>query len=305
MPPIKGSLWMDLKRYLKEKRMLVDKALAEYLPEVAGPTSRLVQAMRYSVFAGGKRLRPILCMAGAEAVGSSGEGVLPAACALELIHTYSLIHDDLPAMDDDDLRRGKPTNHKVFGDGIALLAGDGLLTEAFVLVSSEELVKRFPASVLLKVIHRIAAAAGHRGMVGGQTADILSEGMEVDLAAVEFIHTRKTGALITAAVVSGGLLGGGTDEQIDALAQYGQNVGFAFQIADDILDLVGDSRVMGKRAGGDDRRKKATYPGTTGLSRAREAEIHLVRVALDALAGFDHAADPLRAIALYIVEREK
>lgn len=305
MSSMNGLLSMDLKAYLEKKRAMVDRALAEYLPEVTGPTSTLVQAMRYSVFAGGKRLRPILCIAGAETVGGSGESVLPAACALEFVHTYSLIHDDLPAMDDDDLRRGKPTNHKVFGEAVALLAGDGLLTDAFRLVSSQEIIDRFPSDDLLKVIQTIATAAGYQGMVGGQTVDILSEGVEVDLPTVEFIHTHKTGALISAAVVSGGLLGGGTSEEIGALRRYGDDIGLAFQIADDILDLVGDSRVMGKTAGSDHRKKKATYPATAGLLRAREVQTGLAQAALEALAGFDHRADPLRAIATYIVERER
>lgn len=296
---------MELRIYLNEKQKRIEQALRDYLPKAAGPVSELVESMRYSLFAGGKRLRPVLCVAGAEAVGGPGEDVLPVACALEFIHTYSLIHDDLPAMDDDDLRRGKPTNHKVFGDAMALLAGDGLLTEAFSLLCSEQVRRRFPADVVLSVVRMIATAAGYQGMVGGQAVDIRSEGRDVGLETVEFIHARKTGALITASVVAGALLGGGDRDQTEAIERYGRHVGLAFQIADDILDVVGDSRLMGKQAGSDDRKKKATFPAAVGLHRAGEVQARLVQTALQAVADFDHRADPLRGIASYIVERKR
>jgi len=212
----------DLKTYLAEKRETVEAALQGYFPEPEGLTSDLTKAMRYSLFAGGKRLRPILCIAGAEAVGGSGREVLSVACALELIHTYSLIHDHLPLMDDDDLRRGKATNHKVFGEPIALLAGDGLLTEAFSLMTSADISGKISPQNLLKAINLISRAAGYDGMVGGQAVDIQWEGKRADLPVVKFMHTHKTGALITASVASGAILGGAEGSRIEAITSYGE-----------------------------------------------------------------------------------
>jgi geranylgeranyl diphosphate synthase type II len=293
---------VDLKAYLRDKRALVDEALKTVFPEPQGPSADAVRAMTYSLFAGGKRLRPILCISGAEAVGKEGRTVLPFACGLELIHTYSLIHDDLPVMDNDDLRRGKPTSHKVFGEAVALLAGDGLLTEAFRLMAGTSGVD--PRS-LLRVIQLVGSAAGYQGMVGGQVVDIQSEGKLVDPSLVEFIHSHKTGALIHASVTSGAILGGGTDEQVKAISSYGEKIGLAFQIADDILDVEGDSQTMGKRAGGDARKKKITFPAAVGLQPAKEIQSRLVEKALGALKAFDEKADPLRRIAVYIIERKK
>jgi geranylgeranyl diphosphate synthase type II len=293
---------MDLKAYLRDKRALVDQALEAVFLEPQGPAADVVRAMTYSLFAGGKRLRPILCMGGAEAVGKEGRTVLPFACGLELIHTYSLIHDDLPAMDDDDLRRGKPTNHKVFGEAVALLAGDGLLTEAFRLMAGVDGVN--PHS-LLEVIQLVGSAAGYQGMVGGQVVDIQSEGTQVDASVVNFIHSHKTGALIQASVTSGAVLGAGTKEQVKAISSYGEKIGLAFQIADDILDIEGDSETMGKGVGGDARKKKITFPGVVGLQKAKEIQGRLVAEAVDALKAFDEKADPLRSIAVYIIERKK
>ena len=213
---------MDLRDYLSEKRRIVDEALRGLFVETEGPAADVVKAMKYSLFAGGKRLRPILCMAGADAVGGEARDVLPVACALELIHTYSLIHDDLPVIDNDDVRRGKPTNHKVFGEALALLAGDGLLTEAFHIMTSMGRSRNAEPWALLNVIGLIAAAAGYRGMVGGQVVDIQSEGKRVDPSLVEFIHTHKTGSLITASVSSGAILGGGEEKQVKAITTYGQ-----------------------------------------------------------------------------------
>jgi geranylgeranyl diphosphate synthase type II len=296
---------MDIRLYLREKKGIVDEALQRFAPRHEGPAEEVARAMNYSLFAGGKRLRPILCMAGAAAVGGDERLVLPVACALEMIHTYSLIHDDLPVMDNDDLRRGKPTSHTVFGEAVALLAGDGLLTEAFALMartgSSEEPEPR----TLLRVIALIARAAGYEGMVGGQAVDIVSEGKQVDAATVRFIHTHKTGALITASVVSGAILGGGDEGRVKAITAYGEATGLAFQIADDILDIEGDSERMGKRVGGDERKKKITFPSVLGLEESREIQGTMVERALSALEGFDHRADPLRNLARYIVERKK
>jgi geranylgeranyl diphosphate synthase type II len=293
---------MDLKAYLREKRAVVDGALKSVFPEPQGFAADVVRAMTYSLFAGGKRLRPILCIGGAEAVGKEARAVLPFACSLELIHTYSLIHDDLPAMDNDDLRRGKPTNHKVFGEAVALLAGDGLLTEAFRLMAETDEVD---PRALLKVIRLVGAAAGYQGMVGGQAVDIQSEGKPVDPSLVNFIHSHKTGALIHASVTSGAILGGGTEEQVKAISSYGEKIGLAFQIADDILDVEGDSKAMGKAVGGDARKKKITFPAAVGLQRAKGIQARLVEEAVNGLKDFDRKADPLRSIAVYIIERKK
>jgi geranylgeranyl diphosphate synthase type II len=296
---------IDLKAYLEEKRVIVDEALRKVFPEPEGPAGEVVRSMTYSLFAGGKRLRPILCMAGAEAVGGEGKDVLPLACALELIHTYSLIHDDLPVMDNDDIRRGKPTNHKVFGDAVALLAGDGLLTEAFRLMSSETLAKTGDPHSLLRVISLVGSAAGYRGMVGGQVVDIRSEGRQVEPSILEFIHAHKTGALISASVASGAILGGGKEDKISAITLYGGNIGLAFQVADDILDVEGDSAKLGKGVGGDAKKKKITYPSVLGLAQSKAIERTLVQKAVEALAAFGQEAEPLRAIAVYIIERKK
>ena len=295
----------QLRSYLSERKERVDFFLREHFVPLEGPAAVIAEAMTYSLFAGGKRLRPVLCMAAASTVGGREEEVLPVACALECIHTYSLIHDDLPAMDDDDLRRGKPTSHKVFGEAIALLAGDGLLTEAFVLLSHASALKYCAAPVLLKVISVVADAAGSKGMVGGQVADVLSEGKRVEFPVVEYIHHHKTGALIRAAVLAGSLLGGGNDNQVDTLKKYGEKIGLAFQISDDILDIEGDGKTMGKSAGSDEKKGKATYPALVGLDKAKGIEAALVSEAVGLLEQFDGRADPLRLIARYIIERKK
>ena len=293
---------LDLKQYLEKQRLIVEKALETVLPEIEGREARVVEAMRYSLFAGGKRLRPILCLAAAHAVGGKIEAAMPAACALEMIHTYSLIHDDLPAMDDDDLRRGKPTSHVVFGEAIAILAGDALLTEAFVLLSDYHALLGERA---LRLIGVIARAASYRGMVGGQVVDMLSQNKPADLETVQQMHSRKTAALISAAAESGALAGGGTDDQVEALARYGRAIGLAFQIADDILDIEGSTEVLGKTAGSDVARGKVTYPAAVGLEGSRQAAQTLVNEALAALERFDNKAEPLRALANYIIARKK
>ena len=295
----------DLKTYLAEKKKTVETALQGYFPEPEGLTSDLTKAMRYSLFAGGKRLRPILCIAGAETVGGLGREVLPVACALELIHTYSLIHDDLPLMDDDDLRRGKPTNHKVFGEPIALLAGDGLLTEAFSLMTSVDISGKISPQILLRAISLISRAAGYDGMVGGQAVDIQWEGKRADLPVVRFMHIHKTGALITASVASGAILGGADESQIEAITSYGEKIGLAFQISDDILDIEGDSKTMGKRAGADEEKGKMTYPAVLGLNESKRIQSELVQTAVLDLQKFGSRAEPLRQIARYIIERKK
>jgi geranylgeranyl diphosphate synthase, type II len=300
----KKGIRVDLRAYLQARRETVENALALILPEPEGPAADVVKAMKYSLFAGGKRLRPILCIAGAEALGVDGSHVMPVACALEMIHTYSLIHDDLPAMDNDDMRRGKPTNHKVFGAAVAILAGDGLLTEAFRVMAKTPLGKIKPEA-LLKVICLVAQASGYQGMVGGQVTDIQSEGKTVEPATVEFIHSHKTGALIAASVTSGAILGGATEAQVNAISEYGREIGLAFQIADDILDVEGDSEKMGKGVGGDARKKKVTYPSVHGLVRSREIQKQSIDQAIHSLRTFDSKADPLRVLATYMIERKK
>ncbi len=295
----------DLKEYIKNKRALVDKTLDTLLPEADGPSGKVVEAMRYSLSAGGKRVRPILLMAGCEAVGGDPIKVLPAACALECVHTYSLIHDDLPAMDNDDLRRGKPTCHKVFGEAIAILAGDGLLTYAFQLMAHPELRSAVDAGTIMEVVSVFADAAGIGGMVGGQTADILFEGKPIDPETLSFIHAHKTGALIRASVEMGAMLGRGDNQQIQSLKQYGTALGLAFQVVDDILDVVGDQEKIGKPVGSDLKNQKATYPALFGLEKAREKAQKLKDEALSSLEDFGPEAEPLRAIATYVVERDR
>jgi geranylgeranyl diphosphate synthase, type II len=293
----------DLKTYLAERRGLVNRALLAYLPRVRGPAFRVTEAMHYSLFVGGKRLRPILCLAAAEAVGGDAGDALPVACALEMIHTYSLIHDDLPAMDDDDLRRGQPTCHKKFDEATAILAGDGLLTEAFRTVAAAAFQYEGQAEVLLEVLNLLATAAGYQGMVGGQMLDLLAEGRRISLKELETIHRNKTGALLTAAVRSGALMGGGNRSEVTFLTTYGEKFGLAFQITDDLLDVEGDTAQMGKAAGMDEKRQKATYPAVLGLTATRQWARRLVDEAVAALEVFQDRAEPLRQLAQYLLVR--
>jgi geranylgeranyl diphosphate synthase type II len=294
----------ELSAYLDAKRLLINAHLENYLK--AGPDSgRLIEAMRYSLMAGGKRLRPVLCMAGAEAVGGRAEDALPAAAALEMIHTYSLIHDDLPAMDNDALRRGKPTCHVQFDAATAILAGDALLTMAFQVLSDVEHIDEKRAATWLRVIQRISGAAGSRGMVEGQMRDITAENKPLPRAALEQLHALKTGALIQASVYSGAVLGGGDAAQIGCLESYAGCIGLAFQVKDDILNVEGDPVLLGKRIGTDALRHKSTYPSILGLEASKKYASELIDKAFQALAPFDHRSDPLRAIAKYIVERER
>jgi len=292
-----------LKAYLQDRQKIVEEALERYLPGEDNIPSDVYKAVRYSVFNGGKRIRPILCLAAADAVGGDLGVTIPVACALELIHSYSLIHDDLPAMDNDDFRRGKPTCHKVFGEDIAILAGDALLTEAFVLLSRTEKV-RLSAEKRLAVIQEIAQAAGIDGMVGGQALDVLSEKFASEEKTLREIHRRKTGALIAAAVKSGAIISNAPKEKIQALAEYGINVGLAFQIADDILNVEGDRELMGKETGSDAARGKLTYPSLMGLEKAKEKLAKYIEAAEVSLSDFDERARPLLLIARYVKERK-
>jgi geranylgeranyl diphosphate synthase type II len=293
-----------IREYLQSRKQVIDAALDAYLPPENAYPPAIFQAVRYSIFSGGKRIRPILCIAAAEAVGGKLDTVLPAACALELIHTYSLIHDDLPAMDNDDFRRGRLTNHKVFGEAIAILAGDALLTEAFHIITSENMRLAVNHEALLQVIHDISEAAGLYGMIAGQAADILFEVREPEIAALEFIHQRKTGTMISVSVKSGALLSDAGEKEMIALTEYGRNIGWAFQIADDILNVAGDSHTMGKETGGDQRSRKLTYPALMGLEASRQKAESLIAEAVASISPLDHHADPLRMIANYVTARE-
>jgi geranylgeranyl diphosphate synthase type II len=291
---------MDIKSYLKERGGLVNSFLSSYFDKPFLPAV-LRESMRYSLLAGGKRLRPILAMASYEACGKNPADIIQYASALELIHTYSLIHDDLPAMDNDDMRRGKPTNHKVYGEAIAILAGDGLLTEAFfMLLDTSGSVSK---ESLIEAAREVALAAGVHGMVGGQAQDIISENSEPEAQALQFIHKHKTGALITASVKLGGILAEADKNTLDALTSYGENLGVAFQIVDDILDVSGDASVLGKPTGSDEKKKKMTYPSLYGIDLSMKKAEELITNAIDALDIFSENAEPLREIAKYILKR--
>jgi geranylgeranyl diphosphate synthase, type II len=302
---------MNLHTFLEEKKRLVDIYLDNVLPPESIYPEKLHQAMRYSVFAGGKRLRPILVLTSFQAVSTKqSTTLLPVACSLELIHTYSLIHDDLPAMDNDDYRRGRLTNHKVFGEAMAILAGDALLTLAFKLITSTSLAHRSTSRTnlsdrLLKIAYEISWAAGMEGMIGGQAADILSEGKEIESSTLEYIHKHKTAALIRASMRAGAILGGATKTQLSDLTSYGEDIGLAFQIVDDILDIEGSQEELGKDIKSDLSKGKKTFPDLFGLSESKRKAKVLVGQAIERLDGFGRKADPLRAIAHYIIERRK
>ena len=294
---------MDIKEYLAEKKAIVETTLNDILPPEDMKPELIHKAMRYSVFAGGKRLRPILLMASAEAIGGTGSHVLPAACAMEMIHTYSLIHDDLPAMDDDDYRRGRLTNHKVFGEAMAILAGDALLTLAFHTLTL--CAETFPLDRVNRVISEISAAAGSLGMVGGQVADLEAEGKVLTREELEFINSNKTGALFVASVRSGAILAGASDRELETLTAYGRHLGLAFQIKDDILDITGDSAKMGKATGSDFRKKKATFPALYGLEESITMAQEESRKAIEIAKSLGSRAQPLAAFMTYLVSRDR
>jgi len=295
---------IDLAAYLNDKQQLIESALSNYLPDQSA--SRLTQAMAYSLMNGGKRLRPILCMAACESMGGRAAQALPVACAIEMIHTYSLIHDDLPALDNDVLRRGRPTCHMAFDEATAILAGDGLLTLSFQLLSEFDEVSAYVSrDIQLTLISLISKAAGYQGMIEGQMRDLLSEGQSISLGALEDLHLLKTGAMIEASVVSGALLGGGSPDAITRMKQYARCIGLAFQIQDDILNVEGDPDVMGKSAGTDQLHKKGAYPALLGLEKAKVLAEELIDNALLHIDIFDSNFDPLRAIALYTIRRNK
>jgi geranylgeranyl diphosphate synthase type II len=294
---------MDIASYLSKKKGSVDRTLEKLVPPAKIFPSSVHEAMRYSLFAGGKRVRPILAIAAAEALGAKTAGLLPLAGTLELIHTYSLIHDDLPAMDNDDLRRGRPTCHKVYGEAIAILAGDGLLNMAFEVLSDPHQLKFVPAKRVIAIIKEISTASGVSGMVGGQVVDMESEGKDIDFPTLEYIHTHKTGALIRASVRVGALYARAGKRHFTALTHYGEMVGLAFQIADDILDITGKQEELGKDVGSDIKKGKKTFPSFYGLEESRRRAVEVVDKAVTALKDFDRKADPLRELAKYIINR--
>jgi len=287
---------MEIERYLAEKARQTEAALAEHLASWSEASPLLKEAASYSLFAGGKRIRPALVLGAAEIISGNAACAMPAACAIEMIHTYSLIHDDLPAMDDDDLRRGKPTLHKVYGEAIAILAGDALLTMAFDLLAQ---------TGDMQVVREVAQASGPCGMAGGQAMDLQSEGQAVGLETLRVIHARKTGALIRVSLRTGAMLAAAAEDQLAALTKYGEALGLAFQIADDILDVVGQEAAMGKAAGSDAAHAKSTYPALMGLERARQYADAAAGDAVAALRGFGPEADIFRTLARYVVTRDK
>jgi len=293
---------LDVRAYLEEVGREVDRALDRYLPKAGTRPATIHEAMRYSLFAGGKRLRPALCLASAEACGTTRAQAIPLACAIECIHTYSLIHDDLPAMDNDDFRRGKPTNHKVFGEGIAILAGDALLTQAFAIAAQCRGWRRYTHK---DVFIELAEAAGSTQLVGGQVADLEAEGKEVTAAQLRFIHERKTSALLRCATRLGGMSANCNRTQLAALTDFGYYVGLAFQVVDDILDVTQSSEQLGKTAGKDVSAGKATYPAVVGLEKSQRIARDLTRKAYAALEAFHGRAVALRGIAGHLLQRDR
>ena len=292
---------MNLRNYLSKAQKKIDRALDRYLPKASTKPQTIHKAMRYSLFAGGKRLRPILCLAAAEACDGKIDNALPLACALECIHTYSLIHDDLPSMDNDDFRRGRPTCHKVFGDGIAILAGDALLTIAFEMVAPAKISRRFDMSMLLR---EVAVAAGSQKLIAGQVADLEAEGRRVNRAQLRYIHENKTAAILTTSVRLGAMSANANSKQLAAITKFGRALGLAFQVIDDILDVTQTSEKLGKSAGKDIAAHKATYPAVIGLEKSRVEAKRLTRQAHSALSIFGAKAETLHALANYLLERE-
>jgi len=292
---------VNLKAYLRSRQKLIDRALDRYLPKENTRPATIHKAMRYSLFAGGKRLRPILTLAATEACGGKMEAALPLACAMECIHTYSLVHDDLPSMDNDDFRRGRPTCHKVFGDGIAVLAGDALLTIAFEIVSRAKSTRRYDMSVLLR---EVALAAGSEKLIAGQVADLEAEGKKATREQLRYIHENKTAAILTTSVRLGAMSANADAKKLKAITNFGRALGLAFQVIDDILDVTQTTEKLGKSAGKDIAAKKATYPAVMGLEKSRAEARRLTRKAHDALSSFGGTSEVLNSLANYLLERE-
>lgn len=293
----------DLDSYLGSRRVAVDRALDGYLKRYRERSGNIWKAIHYGVFPGGKRIRPILVLAAGELFGAKRKALLPFACAVEMIHCYSLIHDDLPALDNDDLRRGEPTNHKIFGEGLALLAGDGLLTEAFHVMSAPQVVNDLPAQLVLKLIRELSHAVGVAGLVGGQAFDLEAERRDVDIGVVEYIHVRKTGALMRASIRIGAQVAGAKAAELRRVSRFGEALGLAFQIADDILDIVGETAPGERAESGRTEWNKATYPSVVGIAKAQDRLRELQRQCRRELAPFGAAGAALRAIAEQVVDR--
>lgn len=291
---------MNIKDYLEHNRLAVDRFLDEVSPPAATPPTTLHESMRYSLMAGGKRVRPILTIAAAEAVGTTPPGLMAVACSLEFIHTYSLIHDDLPSMDNDDFRRGKPTNHKVYGEAMAILAGDALLTDAFALAAQSDA----PAEVLVELLRELSYSAGSPGMVGGQVVDVEATGKPVDLALLKGLHAMKTGALFDVSLRGGARLGGAAVDELAAIRSYAQALGLAFQIVDDVLDVTQDLAQLGKDPGSDKEAGKTTYVDLLGVEGAMTQARQVMDEGIAALAPFGAHAEPLRALGNYTVDRK-
>ncbi len=294
---------MPAKQYLSECKLFIDQSIDQFLPGKKTYPESIHESMHYSVYAGGKRLRPSLLIAAAEAVGGNRRDVLPFAVAVEFLHTYTLIHDDLPALDDDSLRRGKPTNHKVFGEAIAILSGDGLLTQAFILMTQTGLMPNIPHKNILRAANELARALGTTGVIGGQVVDLESEGKPIDPETLEYIHIYKTGFFFKGCIRAGAILSQATESQLGALSRFGAHIGLAFQIIDDILDITGNQEELGKDVGSDQDKDKATYPALFGLEASKAKAEKLVEEGISCLESFDDRANPLREIGRFFVER--
>lgn len=294
---------MEFKTVLKEKIGYIETLLNEYMPKEEGYQQIIMKAMNYSLKAGGKRLRPILTLESCKIVGGKEEDAIPFAMAIEMIHTYSLIHDDLPALDNDDLRRGKPTNHKVFGDGMATLAGDALLNYAFEVMLSSSINKK-DSNKYLKAINEVAKHAGIYGMIGGQVVDVESENKIIDKDKLDFIHLNKTAAMIVGCMRAGAIIGGATEEELEKVTKYGKNIGLSFQIVDDILDITGDQEKLGKPIGSDIENHKSTYPSLLGLEKSREIARQLIEEGKSSIDGLSSEIDFLNQLGDYIISRD-
>ncbi|HBF7092257.1 TPA: polyprenyl synthetase family protein [Clostridioides difficile] len=294
---------MEFKQCLKEKASFVEKVLKEYMPKEEGYQKTVIEAMNYSLSAGGKRLRPILTLEACKIVGGNEDEAIPFAIAIEMIHTYSLIHDDLPALDNDDLRRGRPTNHKVYGEAMGILAGDALLNYAFEVMLAGSINKENPEKYL-KAINEIAKGAGIYGMIGGQVVDVESENKQIEKEKLDYIHMNKTAAMMVGCIRAGATIGGANSEQMEEITKYAKNIGLSFQIVDDILDIVGDEAKLGKKVGSDIENHKSTYPSLLGLDKSKEIAHNLIDEAKKSIEKLSDDVDFLKGLAEYIIDRE-
>ncbi|HBG1696791.1 TPA: polyprenyl synthetase family protein [Clostridioides difficile] len=294
---------MEFKQCLKEKASFVEKVLKEYMPKEEGYQKTVIEAMNYSLSAGGKRLRPILTLEACKIVGGNEDEAIPFAIAIEMIHTYSLIHDDLPALDNDDLRRGRPTNHKVYGEAMGILAGDALLNYAFEVMLAGSINKENPEKYL-KAINEIAKGAGIYGMIGGQVVDVESENKQIEKEKLDYIHMNKTAAMMVGCMRAGATIGGANSEQMEEITKYAKNIGLSFQIVDDILDIVGNEAKLGKKVGSDIENHKSTYPSLLGLDKSKEIAHNLIDEAKKSIEKLSDDVDFLKGLAEYIIDRE-